>query len=299
MNGQRPYKFPFHFGSEAELYTFYRIPKLLFEEPIFSGLSTEAKLLYGILLDRMQLSVRNRWVDECGRIYIYFKIESVMRIIGCGNKKASQLLAELDDKKGIGLITRVRQGLGKPDKIFVHKCVPEGEFQKCHFDMSENVERTSLERSNGHANNTELNNTDGNDTETIYHSEERMEGEELYRRYREYFLERLDFSALLIDYPEEQEELEEILELLVETVSSTRERIRISGEDKPSSIVRSRLMKLKGEHIRYVMMCMRENTTRIRNIRQYLLATLFNAPVTMSHYYASLVNHDLYGKEGE
>lgn len=89
--------FPFHYGEEAGLYAFYRIPKLLFEQPVFQALSLEAKLLYGLMLDRMQLSIKNRWVDADGRIYIYFTIENVMKVIGCGNKKASQVMAELDD----------------------------------------------------------------------------------------------------------------------------------------------------------------------------------------------------------
>lgn len=93
-------------------------------------------------------------------------------------------------------------------------------------------------------------------------------------------------------------ELAEILELLVETVATSKETIRVSGEEKPAQIVRGRLMKLNSEHIRYVMMCMNENTTHIRNIRQYLLAALYHAPVTMGNYYNARVNHDLYGKEG-
>lgn len=115
--------FPFHYGQEAEQYTFYRVPKLLFTEPVFAKLSTDAKLLYGLLLDRMQLSIRNHWIDETGKVYIYFTVESIMEALACGNKKAGQLLAELDDKRGIGLITRVRQGQGKPDKILDRKSV--------------------------------------------------------------------------------------------------------------------------------------------------------------------------------
>ena len=88
--------FPFHYGQEAEQYTFYRVPKLLFTEPVFAKLSTDAKLLYGLLLDRMQLSIRNHWIDETGKVYIYFTVESIMEALACGNKKAGQLLAELD-----------------------------------------------------------------------------------------------------------------------------------------------------------------------------------------------------------
>lgn len=109
--------FPFHYGGEAESYSFYRVPKILFTEKYFDRLSTDAKLLYGLLLDRMQLSLKNGWLDEDGKVFIYYTVDSIMQALTCGNKKAGQLLAELDDKKGIGLISRVRQGLGKPDRI--------------------------------------------------------------------------------------------------------------------------------------------------------------------------------------
>lgn len=227
-----------------------------------------------------------------------------MEALSCGNKKAGQLLAELDDKRGIGLITRVRQGQGKPDKIFVHKCVlPEmlkGHLQKCQNDMSGSVEMTGLDMSKGHANKTDRNNTEYNETQSIYQAEQMWmeDGTKEYKEYREYFMEQLWMDALLADYPLEQETLYEILELLVETVCSKRKTIRIAGDDKPAQIVKSRLMKLNEEHIRYVMDCMKENTTKIRNIRQYLLAALYNAPATINSYYAALVNHDLYGGGG-
>lgn len=124
------------------------------------------------------------------------------------------------------------------------------------------------------------------------------DGTKEYEEYREYFMEQLYMDSLLADYPFEKETLYEILELLVETVCSRRKTIRIAGDDKPAQIVKSRLMKLNGEHIRYVMACMKENTTKVRNIRQYLLAALYNAPATISNYYAALVNHDLYGGGG-
>ena len=99
--------FPFHYGSESESYAFYRVPKALFE-----------KLLYGLLNDRMDLSRKNGWVDEEGKVYIYFTRQSVMEALDCGNKKAGQLFAELDDKNGIGLITRTRQGTENTKLLF-------------------------------------------------------------------------------------------------------------------------------------------------------------------------------------
>ena len=111
--------FPYYYGYESEQFTFYRIPKLLVTDERFQGLSTDAKLLYGLMLDRMSLSLKNGWLDEQGRGYIYFPAEEIMSVLHCRSEKASKLLAELDSKKGIGLIERVRQGQGKPTTIYV------------------------------------------------------------------------------------------------------------------------------------------------------------------------------------
>lgn len=111
--------FPYYYGYEAEQYAFYRIPKLLITDERFRCVSTDAKLLYGLMLDRMGLSLKNGWLDRENRVYIYFPVEEVMVLLDCKSEKATKLLAELDIKKGIGLIERVRQGQGKPSIIYV------------------------------------------------------------------------------------------------------------------------------------------------------------------------------------
>lgn len=110
---------PYYYGHEAEQYAFYRIPKLLMTDERFKGLSSDAKLLYGMMLDRMSLSIKNGWVDEENRVYIYFPNQTVTEFLNCGNEKAVKLMSELDSRKGIGLIERVRQGQGKPSIIYV------------------------------------------------------------------------------------------------------------------------------------------------------------------------------------
>ena len=115
--------FSYYYGFEAEQFSFYRIPKRLISDEQFQGVSTEAKLLYGLMLDRMNLSIKNGWTDDLGRIYIYFPIEEVMELLHCKSEKATRLMAELDSKKGIGLIERVRQGQGKPSIIYVKNFV--------------------------------------------------------------------------------------------------------------------------------------------------------------------------------
>ncbi len=295
-------RFPFHYGNEAENYTFYRVPKILFTEEIFDQLSTDAKLLYGLLLDRMQLSLKSGWVDDDGKVFIYYTVESIMEALTCGNKKAGALLAELDDKRGIGLITRVHQGLGKPDRIYVHKCLfPEmskGHVQTCRNDISGDALSTGQDMSKRHSNNTNKNNTEFSETDLIASArtgwdESAMEEREAYRAF---FLENCAFKVLKDERPSSDDVLDEMLELLIEVCSSSQKTIRISGDEKPIQAVKNRLMKLNQEHIQYVLDCFHENTTKVRNIKQYLLASLYNAPMTMGSYYTALVQHDMYGK---
>ena len=112
-------KFNYYYSNEAEQFNFYRIPKVLFTDKRFSKLSVEAKVLYGLLLDRMSLSLKNNWIDEDNRVYIYFKLEDVQEYMDIGKDKGIKLFSELDSDKGIGLIERKKQGLGKPTMIYV------------------------------------------------------------------------------------------------------------------------------------------------------------------------------------
>ena len=105
------------YGEQANIFSFYRFPKVLFTDSRFRGISVEAKVLYGLLLDRMGLSVKNGWKDEEGRVYIIFTVEAIMEHLGCSNKKAVGLLRELDEKAD--LIERRRQGQGRPSLIYV------------------------------------------------------------------------------------------------------------------------------------------------------------------------------------
>lgn len=113
--------------------------------------------------------------------------------------------------------------------------------------------------------------------------------------YREIIKENIGYDYLMSDLPYDHDRLEEILELLVETICSTKKYIRVAGSDYPAEVVRSRLLKLDMEHIKFVFDCLKENTTKIRNIKQYLLTTLYNAPTTIGNYYSALVQHDLHG----
>jgi len=112
-------RFDYFRGMEAEQYSFYRVPKMLFTAECFRTLSCEAKVLYGLMLDRMSLSIKNRWLDDEDRVYIVFTVKEAMEFLGCGKQKAVKSLAELDGEKGIGLIEKKRLGFGKPNVIYV------------------------------------------------------------------------------------------------------------------------------------------------------------------------------------
>ena len=111
--------FDYYYGMQAEAYSFYRIPKILFTDPFFKKLSCEAKVLYGLMLDRMALSVKNKWFDEEDRVYIIFTIDDARELMGCCKQTAVKIMAELDSQKGIGLIEKKRLGLGKANIIYV------------------------------------------------------------------------------------------------------------------------------------------------------------------------------------
>nr|WP_069989231.1 DUF6017 domain-containing protein [Massilioclostridium coli] len=296
--------FPYHYGEEAEQYTFYRIPKVLFTSPKFRKLSCEAKLLYGLLLDRMQLSVKNRWLDADGKVYIYFSQEQIAEMMGCGLKKVGSLLAELDSRKGIGLITRIRQGLGKPDRIYVRRCIcvdlSEGNIQTCQNDISGYIKMADTDMSKVPGNDTDKNKTEINDTEYLSflsadESEESRRKQIEREAYYKIICHNIGYEYLIEEC--DREMLNEIVALVVDVISSDREFIWIGRDRKPFDVVKSQFLKLNAEHIRFVMKCLRENTSKVVNIRQYLLTVLYNAPLTISNYYSALVQHDMYGNE--
>lgn len=288
--------YDYFYGQQSEQFSFYRIPKILFSQDKFWNVSTDAKLLYGILLDRMNLSARNGWLDEAGRVYIIFTIEEIKESLGCAEKKAVKLLDELEKKAE--LIERKRQGLGKPNLIFVKNFISESverQFLNCQNDNSATFQNTIQDLSKAQGNNTDIKNTDLSDTNSIFPSGNcgKENGNEEYQQYYQYFYEQLGMEYLQKDYPYDVDRLENILELVVETVCSKRQIIRIGGDDRPIEVVKSRFMKLDSEHIRYVLDCFKENTTKIRNIRQYILASLYNAPTTIGSYFDALVRHDM------
>ena len=287
--------FDYFYGGQAGLFSFYRIPKALFTDARIRGISAEAKILYGLLLDRMGLSVKNGWTDDTGRVYIIFTTEEIMEALYCADNKATKLMKELES---CGLIERKRRGLGKPSLIYVKNFISESSeprIQNRENHDSGTVKNATAEslKSRGiknNQNNTDLSETDPFLSDVAAGTE--SEGNGPRTLYQEYFARQLGFDALIASYPEDEDMLREMLELLVDTVCSKRRFIRIAGDDKPAEVVKAQLMKLNSDHLRFVLMCLKENTTQVRNMRQYLLATLYNAPMTMHSSYAARVQHD-------
>ena len=144
-----PLKFDYYYGIEAEQFSFYRVPRLLIKDERFKGLSSDAKLLYGLMLDRMSMSMKNGWLDDENRAYIIYTIDNIREDLGCSKEKAVKVLAELDASKGIGLIEKIRRGLGKPDIIYVKNFViqDEGRKEPLNADVSAEVGKTDFKRS--------------------------------------------------------------------------------------------------------------------------------------------------------
>ncbi len=291
--------YDYFYGAESEQFTFYRIPKVLFTDERFKTISAEAKILYGLLLDRMSLSAKNGWLDKDGRVYIIYTVDDIMEALGCATQKAMKLLSELETKGE--LIERKRQGLGKPNLIYVKNFISQSKFLNFENQNSGVVKIENQELRKSKCSNTDSNNTDFSDTDSFPftsfsgdHYREPKRSEAISREeYREIIMENIAYDIILDDYPYERDTLMEILEIIVDTVCTTKSTVRISGDDKPAAVVRSQFLKLDSEHIKFVLDGLRENTTRIRNMRQYLLATLYNAPLTIGNYYRSLVSHDM------
>ena len=328
-----PLNLDYYYGGEAEQYNFYRIPKVLFTDAHYSQLSMEAKVLYGLMLDRMGLSVKNTWMDNQGRVYIFFTLEDVISMLNTGHNKAVKLFKELED---IGLIERKKQGQGKPTIIYVknfilpsepgHAPTPEppsgpqpetSQNGKSALPMvgSQAVQTSENRKSKipetgtqdfpkGERNNTEINNTEINDTDLSIppltppprrrsaktDDRDRMEKMDVYR---EIIRENIEYDVLVHDNPHYADVIDGYVELMVDTVCGNSPTVRVSKQDMPTEVVRNRFLKIGREHIEYVMDCMKQNTTRIGNIKAYMLSALYNAPITIGQYFTSLVSHDM------
>lgn len=398
---KEPLKLDYYYGIEAEQFSFYRVPRLLIKEERFKGLSSDAKLLYGLMLDRLSLSRKNGWLDQEERAYIYYTVDTIMEDLGCAKATCSKILAELDTKKGIGLIERIRQGLGKPDRIYVKnfatfdpknpveeekqitcskeektneqvenpekeekkdssKCYekveeknqteqeeekegkekessPFPEVQKLNFkrEMSlypEHSKELFLEEQKtnflsykkqtsrsteiellkvqdlgtSYNEKKELDQSQTNSIDPIHPSFSNQESEkdrkgqigwmEEATAYRELIQEQIDYDYYMgLENWENRTLYEELYEVMCEVVCVKHKTIRIGGEDYPHEWVKAKFLKLNHQHLQYVIERMQHTTSKILNIKAYLITALYNAPNTMNHFYQQEVNYDMLG----
>ena len=315
----------YYYGIEAEQFSFYRVPRLLIKDERFKKLSSDAKLLYGLMLDRMSLSMKNEWFDEDNRAYIIYTIDSIMEDLGCGKEKAVKVLAEMDSVKGIGLVEKVRRGLGKPDIIYVKNFASLAEnvdekksentdkitevgkldFKKSENRTSRSPEIEPQEVGESNPNYTNYNQTDLNYTEESYinpiiqsdsRKKDTMDVMDDVQTYIELIKENISYDHhMQYDGYGKRELYDELFQVICEVVCVKRPTIRVAGEEYPYELVKSRFLKLESSHLEYVIGCMQNTTTKITNIKAYMVTALYNAPTTINHFYQQEVQHDMYG----
>ena len=376
--------FDYYYGAQAEQFNFIRIPKAMIVDPMFADLSVNAKLLYGVLLDRMNLSMKNRWFDSENRVYIIYQISEIMEDFNFSKKTAVRYLNELED---FGLVEKKRRGLGLPSLLYVknfivlqdHSEPDDTDFNdKTEYDnLSENMEnfvgteqetsrgvetytsrsvdmetskgveqetlrgagtytsesvdvetskgvrqvtsggvKSTLQEvtkrgplisktnsSNTNMNNTNFNNTKPNNTNesntilsnlAVKQAIDKMGKEESdFDKYKKMVKDNIDYDVLVERHYIEKSIIDGMVNLIVETMISENDYIVISSTKFPKETVKSRFSKLDISHIEYVLECMNHNTTKIKNIKKYLLAALYNAPTTIDSYYKARVQHDM------
>lgn len=271
--------------NEAERFKFFRVPKVLFEAR-YKDLSTDAKILYSLLFERMELSRKNGWHDDDGSVYIYFTLEEVCEILGRGHDKATKLFCELENNF---LLRRKKQGFGKPAKLYVLKFYEDCEnaaLLNADLPQSDSLNSRSTECGKSAGNNTDINNNYISNTNP---SVSRYDADSTEQRIKD----QLEYNILITKIGKDT--ADEIVMLITDVICGTSETVRIGKSNIPRDVVRSRFFKLNCEHIKYVVDCMNENKTEVRNVHAYLLTALFKAPTTIDNYYRLKVNHDLYG----
>ena len=332
----------YYYGIEAEQFSFYRVPRLLIKDERYRGLSSDAKLLYGLMLDRMSLSMKNGWLDDMNRAYIIYTIDNIMEDLDCSKPTCIKIIKELDSDSGIGLIEKVRRGLGKPDIIYVknfstiaetqEEKKPENadkptEVKNLYFKKEKNFTSASKEtelqevkksdfkkEKNFTSGSKEIepqevkefapNYTNYNQTEMSYTNlinqsvTEKAQDDAMddAQAYIELIKQNISYDHhMKYDGYGEKELYDELFGIICEVVCVKRKSIRVAGEDFPYELVKSRFLKLDSSHLEYVIGCMKETTTKITNIKAYMITALYNAPSTINHFYQQEVQHDMYG----
>lgn len=309
-------EFEYYYGTDAEQFNFFRLPKKLIRDKQFEQLSSDAKILYGVLLDRMTLSIKNKWLDEENRIYIIYTIEEIAEEFSCSKRKAIMLLNDLERN---GLLEKKRQGLGKPNLLYVKnfnqkvevkksvytpKKEKQGErrvfsevqeyapqeVQQCAFQEVQNPTPQEVKAFTPQNNKTDYN-------QNIYNlsiHQSKKEGWIDRSMILKTVRGRTEYDILVHDCPTERNRIDEIIELITDILCYKGTYLTVNGAEIRREEVQDRFKKLNMRHIRYVLNCLNTNDSKIRNIRSYLITCLYNAPVTIDTYYYAQVQRDMY-----
>ena len=302
--------------------SFFRLQKILFEDEELKELSLGAKVLYAFMCDRIGLSVKNGWTDERGCIFIIYSVIEVCEKLGCKKDKARKILAELEDFGRTGLIRRKKQGLGRPDKIFVveikEEVVEEDDIKSCNeaekssscrekscfFETTETEnavfrgQKKRFSESGKTATiNTNINKTELNKTNLINQDTNQgmTEGTEDYNTHKNAVRKKLEYDYLMQECAfDEQAHVNAMVEIITQVEYYLQEGVCIINKTRcPSHIVREQLAKVTRDHVEYVLENLRKSAPKITNIRNYLLSSLFNAVDMMDSHYSLQVRHEM------
>lgn len=324
-------EFDYYYGIEAEQFTFVRVPKVLFtDKEHFGGLSNEAKLLYGLLLERMSLSRKNNWIDKHNRVYIIFPVEEIEESLNVGHEKALNLLKELDDQSGIGLVKKKRRGLGLPSILYVKNFIvivkgekstdyvptsrsTENEFQevgKPDFKKSENQTSANpknrlLEVRNSDSNNIDINNTDMSYTYDQSIDQSRF-GFQNFSPGADGLIDGIDRNTVeeevkkqidydcLISHPDSSvvQMAEEIKDLMVDVLCGERSVVS-EGKRVSEESAKSAYRKITFDHVQYVMKSLVSYPDKISRIDRFLTTSLYNSVYTLTNSTFAGFEHDM------
>ena len=294
-------QFDYFYGNEAEQFTFYRIPKILITSPHFKKISDSAKLLYGLMLDRMSLSIRNGWLDDDNRAYIFFTTNDVMEQMCCGTEKATKMLTELDSEKGIGLIERVKQGQGKPAIIYLKKFY-ELEDTARSTKLSE-IESLEFRKSKCNYNN--INNTDINyiypinqDNYNIQNSDTQNEEEwiDRYTKTVDEIKKQIDYDYLINHT--ERDIVDEVVNIMAEVMTVYRPKYKIEGDFIEYNAVVNKFRQITAQKLEICLLAYSRKIQRIKNPKAYWISTLYNIPLTSGIVLQNMINSDIYESGG-
>ena len=292
-------EFDYYYGAEAEQFSFVRVPKVLFtDKEHFGSLSNDARILYGFLLERMSLSRKNNWIDKHNRVYIIFPVEEIEESLDVGHEKALNLLKELDDQSGIGLVKKKRRGLGLPSILYVKNFIVKGEQSSDHAPTSRSSENGIQEVGKSDSNNTDINNTDMSYTYDQSINPPRTDFQNFSpgavgndglidgidrNTVEEEVKKQIDYDCL-ISHPDSSvvQMAEKIKDLMVDVLCGERSVVS-EGKRVSEETAKAAYRKITFDHVQYVMKSLVSYPDKISRIDRFLTTSLYNSVYTLTN----------------